>query len=49
VARECGGSFGNFSGDESFSNGGFCRITMNGGFFLEYQVSGLDFFIILQR
>jgi hypothetical protein len=34
VAHECGGSFGNFSGDGSFSNGDFCRITVNGGFFL---------------
>jgi hypothetical protein len=29
VAHECGRSFGNFSGDESFSNGGSCRTTVN--------------------
>ena len=34
VAQECGGLFGNFCRDGSFSNGGFCRITVNGGFFL---------------
>lgn len=29
VAHDCGGSFGNFTGDGSFSNGGSCRITVN--------------------
>jgi hypothetical protein len=29
VAHECGGSFGSFSGDGSFSNAGSCRITVN--------------------
>jgi hypothetical protein len=28
-AHECGGSFGNFTGDGSFSNRGSCRITVN--------------------
>ena len=37
VAHECGGSFGNFSEDGSFSNGGSCRVTVNGGFFFDSE------------
>jgi hypothetical protein len=37
VAHGCGGSFGNFSGDGSFSNGDSCRITVNRSFFLDSE------------